>query len=123
MAFKMKAKIKKLWVKALRSGEYKQATHGLTDGTGFCCLGVLCDLHRKAMKKGPSAWQGETYHGETGVPSEAVIKWAGLPEADPDVKVAGMSGDQGPGVSSLAYLNDQLGYRFPAIAELIDAHL
>ncbi len=35
--------IKKRWVKALRSGEYKQARGKLFDGKKFCCLGVLYD--------------------------------------------------------------------------------
>jgi len=35
---------KKKWVKALRSGDYEQATGVLYNGTGFCCLGVACDI-------------------------------------------------------------------------------
>ncbi len=37
-------KLKTRWIKALRSGKYKQTTGSLKDCTGFCCLGVLCDL-------------------------------------------------------------------------------
>jgi hypothetical protein len=34
------------WVAALRSGKYGQAQRCLTDlNGGYCCLGVLCDLH------------------------------------------------------------------------------
>jgi hypothetical protein len=32
------------WVKALRSGKYKQARGVLKDNAGHCCLGVLCTL-------------------------------------------------------------------------------
>lgn len=32
------------WVAALRSGEYKQTESVLFDGTGYCCLGVLCKV-------------------------------------------------------------------------------
>lgn len=37
------------WIKALRSGEYKQAQNKLknTQKNSFCCLGVLCDLAAK----------------------------------------------------------------------------
>jgi hypothetical protein len=35
-----RAKARK-WLKALRSGHYKQATRHLADECGFCCLGVL----------------------------------------------------------------------------------
>ena len=37
----------KEWVKALRSGEYKQGKHRLHRGNVFCCLGVACDLYQK----------------------------------------------------------------------------
>lgn len=40
----MDKKIKKVWVKALKSGEYTQASGSLKDGDWFCCLGVLCDI-------------------------------------------------------------------------------
>lgn len=34
----------KLWVKALRSGLYKQGREQLQSSDGFCCLGVACDV-------------------------------------------------------------------------------
>ena len=41
----MNAKIKRLWVKALRSGKYRQARGALRKNTGaMCCLGVLCEI-------------------------------------------------------------------------------
>lgn len=33
-----------LWIKALRSGEYKQGRNRLKRRDRFCCAGVLCDL-------------------------------------------------------------------------------
>lgn len=42
----------KLWLAALRSGEYKQATGVLNNGNGFCCLGVACDVYAKQTGKG-----------------------------------------------------------------------
>ena len=30
------------WVKALRSGKYKQTREALQDKDGYCCLGVAC---------------------------------------------------------------------------------
>jgi hypothetical protein len=37
-----KAELKRVWIEALRSGEYEQTTGTLhnTDDGGFCCLGV-----------------------------------------------------------------------------------
>lgn len=43
----MNERVKRLWLKALRSGEYKRGTAYLKNGNRFCCLGVLCDLYLK----------------------------------------------------------------------------
>lgn len=45
----MKRQLKNRWIKALRSGHYKQGTHVLRRQTtpnseSFCCLGVLCEI-------------------------------------------------------------------------------
>ena len=40
----MKPKLKKIWIKALRSGEYKQTKKKLCDKDGYCCLGVAYDV-------------------------------------------------------------------------------
>jgi hypothetical protein len=97
----MKENIAKMWVKALRSGEYKQVKNTLCgvrkDGdVGFCCLGVLTDLYmkdRKAKKKGcefdlvrlepcydsltesTPLWEADGCNGQLPL---AVAKWAGF---------------------------------------------
>lgn len=46
----MDKKIKAKWLRALRSGKYKQAKGVLrTEKGGFCCLGVLCDVVDKTQ--------------------------------------------------------------------------
>ena len=42
----MNKEVKKLWLEALRSGEYKQGQGQLHNPSEnvFCCLGVLCDI-------------------------------------------------------------------------------
>ena len=40
----MRADLKKAWIDALRSGDYKQCSNVLHYGSGFCCLGVLLDI-------------------------------------------------------------------------------
>jgi hypothetical protein len=40
----MKKAIKQKWLKALRSGEFKQAQGQLRDKGAYCCLGVLCKV-------------------------------------------------------------------------------
>lgn len=43
---KLKHEVKEKWLKALRSGEYKQGRNTLynPDTDQYCCLGVLCEL-------------------------------------------------------------------------------
>ncbi len=45
----MKKNIATKWVKALRSGKYKQGYGRLHDpeSNGYCCLGVLCKIYEK----------------------------------------------------------------------------
>lgn len=43
----MNPEIKKKWIAALRTGEYKQGKGVLRDrDDNFCCLGVLCDIYK-----------------------------------------------------------------------------
>lgn len=77
----MNKRIKKLWIKALRSGKYKQGQGQLRRGRKpenavYCCLGVLCDL---AVKAGAI----ESFVGMGGLPPDEVVEWAGLSESDP----------------------------------------
>ena len=76
-----------LWVKALRSGEYKQARGRLRSEDSYCCLGVACDLYSKhALKK--DAWRrysttiarfvSYTFLGQGGALPLEVIKWLGI---------------------------------------------
>ncbi len=84
----MKKSIKKLWVKALRSGKYKQGTAGLRFEGSFCCLGVLCDLHSQAAFL---SWEHDEnsgtyrYLGESIVLPREVCAWAGLDTQNPAV--------------------------------------
>lgn len=40
----MDKELKEKWIKALRSGEYKQGKDCLRSNDNYCCLGVLCDI-------------------------------------------------------------------------------
>ena len=40
----MREHVKDKWVAALRDGGFEQTDGILQDGTGYCCLGVLCVL-------------------------------------------------------------------------------
>lgn len=55
---KEKQNIKK-WIKALRSGKYKQARGALRNRDDFCCLGVACD--RFHDETGEGEWRKEEF--------------------------------------------------------------
>lgn len=82
----MNKQVKQKWIKALRSGNYKQSIGAMYDGktNTHCCLGVLSRLYIKehnisgknltsiiddqlGNKKAPSSY-----------PNAKVLKWAGL---------------------------------------------
>ena len=48
---KMKKSIKKLWLKALRSGGYEQGKGQLRNDNKYCCLGVLADVQGFRWKR------------------------------------------------------------------------
>ena len=114
----MNRRIKAGWVKKLRSGKFKQGLDALRQGKGaeteYCCLGVLTAM---AVKNGvcpaKTAW-----HGNAGdqVLCSAVIKWAGLPNGNPDV----FGKDEF--ITNLASLNDH-AVSFAKIADIIEAQL
>ena len=113
----MKHKIKKLWVAALRSGEYKQGTGTLrTVGNEFCCLGVLCNLHAQANPKAAAQQSSPTrYDGSSIWPSERVLEWAGLDGANLTVSIRGR-------LDCVAGHNDK-GATFAEIADAIEEQL
>ena len=122
------AEARRLWVKALRSREYRKGSGRLrsrSEGNPeerFCCLGVACDVYQKhaldedAWHYGPAPEglterQSYTFLGEKFSLPAAVQEWLGLKTDSGAVK--GMSG-------SLLIKNDS-GYTFEEIAELIDS--
>jgi hypothetical protein len=38
------------WAAALRSGAYSKTKHVLKNAEGYCCLGVLCEIHEIPSK-------------------------------------------------------------------------
>jgi len=112
--------IKKKWLKALRSKEYKQTTQRLkhtNDKTGkvcFCVLGVLCDLYIKDVE---GRWVSgcttnkaiKSVGNLNGTLPIPVYKWAGLPDDNPNLDG-----------SYIACLNDDDGLSFKKLANLIE---
>ena len=57
------------WIRALRSGKYEQAYHALRRGTGFCCLGVACDVSGLTeWKKRPDGYFFQYFRAWTTLP-------------------------------------------------------
>jgi hypothetical protein len=103
---KMNPVWKRRWVKALRSGEYKQGQGQLRAGRGadaqYCCLGVLCAI------------TGKRYRGTGGMLPDNVMKLVGLTDDDPII---------GPKGRSATLLNDACRLSFKQIARLIEKNL
>ncbi len=109
----MKSNIAKRWIKALRSGLYKQGTEQLKNANNeYCCLGVLCDLHSKSTGK---KWHSNLYLGSFATAPITVAKWAGMKEQNADGYIK--SG------ASLTELNDNRQYSFKQIARAIERNI
>jgi len=76
-------KIKRKWLKALRSGEYEKGVGQLViegeEYDRFCCLGVLCDVLNLEM--GDQAWgnadeyvKGDYYGNDGDLPEEVATR-------------------------------------------------
>jgi hypothetical protein len=127
----MKQEIKQKWVKALRSGKYKQGEGRLKQKDTFCCLGVLCDLYRKETGE---PWEKDEYGSETMLNEESFLpptvkRWAGIRSKthSPKVRSPFVKETKRPYVA-LSELNDGEvpgikyadPYDFKQIADLID---
>ncbi len=113
----MKKKLKKKWVKALRSGEFEQTTGRLhrptpLGGDSFCCLGVLCEVSNAKVDDHPVT--GERYYlssdnseAFTGLTEEMLTKWKIPAEQQ----------------NTLIDLNDSKKKSFAEIADYIEENL
>lgn len=117
-----------VWADALESGEYLQGIETLRHDNEFCCLGVLCDLHKLVTGSGtwvevshlvPATYQvkdGELVCAGTTTLPIPVQVWAGLatPTGRLNTPVVGKK----RGFNWLTELNDG-GYSFLDIAKEI----
>jgi len=117
----MNTEIKAKWVGALRSGEYKQGRDYLhRDDGSMCCLGVLCEIHKKENNQKWNLSEKEHcfyYLDRETLPPKEVADWADLPmlENGPIVQI----GDR---KSAIAILNDD-GVTFEELADAIEEQL
>ncbi len=112
----MKARVKKLWVDALRSGDYKQCRGQLRRDDTFCVYGVLCNLHAQAHPEIAAVQKHKSeYMGNVSMIPGEVLKWANL-TCFVQVKIEKTK-------AGLAYQNDHLRRTFAQLANAIEAQL
>lgn len=114
--------IQKAWVRALRSGKYKQCTRVLTKvgsngkSRSHCCLGVLCQLALKKGVKIKTHLQKESHivvYGRTEYSTlpERIMKWAKVRD-----KIGSIRNNPIP----LTGYNDSHKKSFKQIADIIE---
>ena len=120
----MNIEVKKLWTNALRSGEYQQGKGRLKHDDKYCCLGVLCELHRQITGEGKWDIVADHYayfstnisilYATNYLPN-FVMDWAGLSSNNPNA-----------GNVKLSDYNDGVGIpiqNFATIANIIEEKL
>lgn len=129
---------RKLWIDALRSGEYLQTTGTLrrntSDGPRYCCLGVACEVYQKHvgdLEVKPSIFgQMTNFDEQSSILPVKVQAWL-------DMNSHGsfelQEGDKQPAWvkdmnrkrthSFLTEQNDQCGATFVDIANIIETHV
>lgn len=128
---KMNSQVKEKWIDALRSGKYEQGSEKLRSVTGYCCLGVLCDLYSQEQD---TEWEfrgiTETnlqpqdywyFDGESEFLPDSVREWAGMAVKNPQVRVditEDECEDDWFYHDEIANLNDS-GYTFEELSKLI----
>jgi hypothetical protein len=86
----MNTQIAQEWVYALRSRKYEQAKGNLKTFSGYCCLGVLCDLHKNQTQEGEwiisqdgnYCYKTKSEESRIFLPEE-VVEWAGVKTFNP----------------------------------------
>jgi hypothetical protein len=106
---------KERWLKALRSGQYRQGQGSLNRGGKLCCLGVLCDL---VAKDGYGRWERDldaptVFRFKQGRENS---RRGGLPTETQNL--VGLSSQ-----SELIRRNDLSGQTFTQIADYIEKEL
>jgi len=101
---KLPVKFKEKWLKALRSGEYKQGEGYLLINNTLCCLGVGCKV--------------------LNIPDKNINNWGspskGLDKRIPNYLIGGRGNEY---IDELMEMNDNDGKSFKQIANWIEANL
>lgn len=100
---------RKLWVAALRSGEYKQGKGYLCLNDCYCCMGVLCEVGG-VDKVQTSERLTYAYNGESQYAPASAVAFVGLFSSRGDM----------PNSKPLTLMNDN-GASFSQIADIIES--
>lgn len=118
--FSLSPTTKRKWLKALRSGKFKQGRHTLFDPDtgGHCCLGVLCSIEGVSNRKlGYAELPAEISMFKEVVPTHAELP-PSLRSYDPeDAAFSVLYNGQ---LTPLSRLNDVVGLSFAKIADIIE---
>lgn len=108
----------KVWVLALKSGEYCQTSEELQNCNGYCCLGVACTLYEQVTGDKLPLNRGGFYNeGELQGDFDCVRRWLGLRTGDGSFEYS----DRRWPANSLVSLNDGYNCNFAYIANVIEA--
>lgn len=105
------------WADALESGEYPQARNALRTKTGFCCLGVACEIG--GLKSSPTTRYSYSYEGETVSLPPTIVDEFGLYTNDGEIRTLKAIKINGKDYGSLMQANDDHGVSFKDIAQYI----
>jgi hypothetical protein len=131
MAHKLRSKIKKAWIKALRSGEYKQCRDKLKDPTtgSYCCLGVLAEVTAKIQgtdydryRDGDNSFLPNRFLIEEVFRDKQLLDRSGVFDNPWEVNVREEKKGETPGKTTLYQLNDAFEYTFDEIADVIERY-
>jgi hypothetical protein len=95
---------RKKWVKALRSGKYRQTKHYLVNGGAYCCLGVLASLAGVSDER---------------MASEVALRF--FPEAMEFVGLKEIAGEFDGGKDACLAVRNDHGASFSEIADIIES--
>lgn len=125
----------RLWVKALRSGDFEQGIGVLRKGDKYCCLGVACEVAIQAGLPvevkvsvacgvaGCGCAEVTCYDGAQSALPASVMEWLGLDWENPSVPVPAIlrPSSRVGAERTLSACNDSLRLPFHVIANLIEA--
>lgn len=115
----MKKSVMIKWVKALRSGKYKQTKGYLKDSKGYCCLGVLCEISEigefvdEGLDYHYLISKGRSYKSYLSILPVQVKHYAGLKSDNAHIMSI---------KTDLVTFNDSRDYTFHPIADIIEKH-